>query len=175
MRQAEKERKKFYSRIPFLLNPGKKIPKKIAKKLKNSFQHYFQPKWDGISRKSEKKKFSPEFRSYSIPARNFRKKLKKNVKKLKNLFPALYLAKTGIDSPDFRSYSTRGRKFRKKQQKTSKNSKMSFRNYFQPKRDDIGQERQKKKKKKKKKFSNSVHSRPGQENSEKNSKKIKKN
>ena len=31
---AEKERKKFYSRIPFILDPGKKIPKNIAKKLK---------------------------------------------------------------------------------------------------------------------------------------------
>ena len=34
MRQAKKEKKKFYFRIPFKLNPGKKIPKKIAKKLK---------------------------------------------------------------------------------------------------------------------------------------------
>ena len=34
MRQAEKERKKFYSRIPFILVPSKKISKKIAKKLK---------------------------------------------------------------------------------------------------------------------------------------------
>ena len=49
MRQAEKEKKKFYFRIPFKLDSGKKIPKKIAKKLK----------------------------------------------KLKNLFPTLFLAKTG--------------------------------------------------------------------------------
>ena len=34
MRQAEKERKKFYFRIPFKPDSGKKIPKKIAKKLK---------------------------------------------------------------------------------------------------------------------------------------------
>ena len=34
MRQAEKERKKFNSRIPFILDPGKKIPKEIAKKFK---------------------------------------------------------------------------------------------------------------------------------------------
>ena len=34
LRQAEKEKKKFYSRIPFILDRGKKIPKKIAKKLK---------------------------------------------------------------------------------------------------------------------------------------------
>ena len=34
MRQAEKERKKFYFRIPFKPDSGKKIPKKFAKKLK---------------------------------------------------------------------------------------------------------------------------------------------
>ena len=34
MRQAEKENKKIYIRIPFKLDSGKKIPKKIAKKLK---------------------------------------------------------------------------------------------------------------------------------------------
>ena len=34
MRQAEKERKKFYSRIPFILDADKKIPKRIAEKLK---------------------------------------------------------------------------------------------------------------------------------------------
>ena len=49
MRQAEKEKKKFQSRIPFILDQGQKMPKKI-----------------------QKKKF----------------------KKLNNLFPALFLAKT---------------------------------------------------------------------------------
>jgi len=34
MRYAEKERKKFESRIPFKLDPSKKITKKIAKKFK---------------------------------------------------------------------------------------------------------------------------------------------
>ena len=34
MRQVEKEKKQFLSRIPFLLDLGKKIPKKIAKKFK---------------------------------------------------------------------------------------------------------------------------------------------
>ena len=34
MRKPEKERKKRYSRIPFILDPGKKIPKEIAKKFK---------------------------------------------------------------------------------------------------------------------------------------------
>ena len=74
------KKKNFYFRIPFILDSGEKIPKKIAKKLK----------------------------------------------KLKNLSPILFLAKTGWDRPrkrkknftsEFRSYSTRAREFRKKYQK----------------------------------------------------------
>ena len=34
MRQAKNERKKFQSRIPFVIDPGKEIPKKIVKKFK---------------------------------------------------------------------------------------------------------------------------------------------
>ena len=34
MRKAEKVKTKFYSRIPIILDPGKKIPKKIVKKFK---------------------------------------------------------------------------------------------------------------------------------------------
>ena len=110
MRQAEKERKKIQSRIPFILDPGKKILKKVEK----------------------------------------------DIKKLKNLFSALFLAKTRLDrprkreknfSPEFRSYSTRARKFRKNSKKNNKKlktKKTSFRPYFQPKRDEIGRERQKK-------------------------------
>ena len=64
MRLGEKGRKKFYSRIPFILDPGKKIPKKIAKELKklkkkNSFQQYSYPKRDEIGREREKKILVP--------------------------------------------------------------------------------------------------------------------
>ena len=44
MRQAEKKRKKFYSQVPFVLNPGQKIPKNMTKKLKklkNLFPNLF--------------------------------------------------------------------------------------------------------------------------------------
>ena len=44
LRQAKKERKKKPSRILFLLDPGKKIPKKIAKKLKNIIPAIFLSK-----------------------------------------------------------------------------------------------------------------------------------
>ena len=65
----EKEWKKILSRIPFLFEPGKKITKKIAKKfkkLKNLFLALFLAKtgWDK-PKKWKKKKFTPEFRSYS--------------------------------------------------------------------------------------------------------------
>ena len=83
MRWAEKVRKKFYSRILLIIDPSKKIKKKIAK----------------------------------------------NFKKLKNLFLVIFLAKTGLDQP------------RKREKK------------FSP---------------------NSVHTRHGQENSEKNSQKLQK-
>ena len=35
MRLADKEKKKIHSRIPFILDPGNKIPKKIEKNRKN--------------------------------------------------------------------------------------------------------------------------------------------
>ena len=50
-----------------------------------------------------------------------------------------------------------------------KKLKTSFRYYFSPKRDEIGRERGKKIL-----LPNAVHTRPGQENSEKNSKKFEK-
>ena len=34
MRSAKKVKTKFYSKIPFILDPGKKIPKKVVKKFK---------------------------------------------------------------------------------------------------------------------------------------------
>jgi len=58
------------------------------------------------------------------------------------------------------------RKFRKKLQK---NSKTYFHHYFSPKRDEIGRESEDKILDK-----NSIHTRPGQENSEKKCKKIQK-
>ena len=84
MRQAEKARKKFQTRIPFILDPGKKIPKKIAKKfenLKTYFRHYFQPKRDGIGREREKKNLDPN----SVPTKPGQKIPKKNNKKIQKI------------------------------------------------------------------------------------------
>ena len=78
----EREKKKFYFRISFILDSGEKIPKKLAKKLKKlkktSFRHYFLPKRDEIGREREKKILLPN----SIHARprqeNSEKKWQKN-------------------------------------------------------------------------------------------------
>ena len=57
------------------------------------------------------------------PCEKIPKKIGKKFNKLKNLIPALFLAKMGLDrprkreknfSPEFRSSSATGRKFRKK-------------------------------------------------------------
>ena len=70
---------------------------------------------------------------------NFEKNRKKKIKKLKNLFPELFLVKTGVDRPkkrekkfcpDFRSYSAWGRKFRKKIAKKFKKLKNLFPTLF---------------------------------------------
>ena len=82
-RWAEKSRKKFQPRIPFILGPGQKISKKIAKKLKklkHLFLVLFLAKTGIDSWRKRKKKFSPEFRSYSTQERKFRKKQQKNSK-----------------------------------------------------------------------------------------------
>ena len=75
-----------------------------------------------VEKVKEKKNYS-QIPFLFDPAKKIPKKIEKKVKKLKNPFPAFFLAKTGIDkpkkrkknfSPEFRSYLARGRKFRKK-------------------------------------------------------------
>ena len=76
MRQDEKEKKKFYSRIPFMLDPGKKIQKKNGKKIEKIKKKkplcdiiFFQ---NGMRQaEKEKKNFTSEFRSNPTRARKF--------------------------------------------------------------------------------------------------------
>ena len=82
----------------FILDPVKKIPKKIAKKIKiikNLFPALFIAKTGRDRTRKGEKNFRPQFRSYSTPARKFRKKIAKKCKKLKNLFQAIFIAETG--------------------------------------------------------------------------------
>ena len=91
MRQVEKGRKKFQSRISFILDPGKKIPKKIAKKFKkfqkSSFQNYFQPKWDEIGREREKKNLGPNSVHIGPRQGNSKRNSKKTKKPLSGIIP----------------------------------------------------------------------------------------
>ena len=67
MRLAEKARKNFLSRIPFIVGQGKKILKKVAKKfnkLKNLIPALFLAK-TGLDWPKKKKKISPKFRSWN--------------------------------------------------------------------------------------------------------------
>ena len=96
-RQAKKERKIFQSRISFILGPGKKIPKKNNKKI----QKIKKPHSDIISihtvmRQAEKKrkKFYSRSPFLTDSGQKIPKK-KKIAKKLKNIFPALFLSKPG--------------------------------------------------------------------------------
>ena len=101
--------------------------------------------------KGRKKKFQSGIPFILGPYKKISKKIEKKIKKLKNLFPELFLAKTGVDrpkkrekktfapisvhtrpgeenseknfSPEFCSYPTRARKFQKKQKKKIKKLK----------------------------------------------------
>ena len=135
MTKAKKVKTKFFSRIPFILDPGNKDPKKIAKKFKkliNLFPALFLAKMGWDRPRKKEKNFSAEFCSYPTRARKFQKKITKKFKKLKNLIPVLVLSKTGWERPrkrennfrpEFRSYSTRAWKFRKNSKKIQKINK----------------------------------------------------
>ena len=90
---------------------------------------------DEIGQKRKKKNLVPNS-VYTQPRQENSEKNCKKIRKIKKLFPALFLAKTGRDSPgkrekscspEFRSYSSLARKFLKKKQK---NEKTSLRHYF---------------------------------------------
>ena len=98
MRQAKKERKKFYFRIPFKPDSGKKIPKTIGKKLKKLKKPLFDINFSQNGMRSaeiEKKKFYSRIPFILDPGKKIPKKIAKKLKKLKNLFPTLFLAKIG--------------------------------------------------------------------------------
>ena len=80
MRQAEKEKKKFYFRIPFKPDSGKKIPKKIAKKLvklKKPFSDIIFSQNGVRSAVKERKKFYSRISFILDPGKKITKKIKK--------------------------------------------------------------------------------------------------
>ena len=97
MRLAEIERKKFYSRIPFILNPGKKILKKTEKKKKNQkitkpLSGIFLRKRDEIRRKGEKKILV----SKSVQTQPEKENSEKNSKKFKKPHSDIIFSQNGM-------------------------------------------------------------------------------
>ena len=97
--RPRKRKKNFTPEFHSCSTQARKFKKKMAKKLKKLKKKplcdiFFLPKWDEIGREREKKKFY--FRIPLILDRG-KKIPKKITKKFKNLFPTLYLAKTGWD------------------------------------------------------------------------------
>ena len=126
MRQAEKEGKKFQSRLPFILGPWQKIPKEIAKKFKNLFPALFLAK-TGRDRLKKEKKISPNS-VHTRPREENSEKNRKKIQKIKKLLSGVISSQNGMSQDE--------------------------------------------KERKKNLVPNSVHTQLGQENSEKNSKKI---
>ena len=98
MRQAEKEKKKILLPNSVHTRLGQKNFEKNSKKFKKikktSFQLYFQPKRDETGQERGKKfYFRIPFKPDS--GKKIPKKIAKKLKRLKNLFPTLFLAKTG--------------------------------------------------------------------------------
>ena len=88
IRQAKEMKTKFQSRILFILDPGKKIPKKIVKNSKNyktPSWNYFQPKRDEIGRKSENKILVP----ISVHTQPGQENSEKNSKKIQKIIKPL--------------------------------------------------------------------------------------
>ena len=76
----------MYSRIPFILDPGKKIPKKRAKKLKELKKPLSEINFsqNGVrSAEIEKKKFYSRIPFILDPGKKIPKKIAKKLKKLK--------------------------------------------------------------------------------------------
>ena len=85
MRQTEKVKTKFYSRIPFKLDPGKKIAKKNSKKIQKIIKRLpgtiFSPNGMRLAKK-KKKKFYSRIPLKLDPGKNIPKKIEIKFKKL---------------------------------------------------------------------------------------------
>ena len=97
--RPKKRKKKFLSRIPFILGPGKKIPNKIAEKsnkLKNLFPSLVLAKtgWDRL-RKREKK-FQPRILFVTNPS----KKIPKKIQKIKKINSGIISIQNGLSEAE---------------------------------------------------------------------------
>ena len=86
--------------MSFILDPAKKIPKKILKKFENFKNHFltlFFAKMGRDRPRKRKKKFCFRIPFKLDSDKKIPKKIAKKLKKLKNLFSTLFFAKMGRD------------------------------------------------------------------------------
>ena len=98
MRQAEKERKEFQTRIPLTLNSGGVNSEKNSKKIQKIREQLFGIIFSQIEmRQAEKegKEFQTPIPLTLEPAEKIPKKQQKKMKKLVKNYSALFLAKSG--------------------------------------------------------------------------------
>ena len=99
MKKAEKVKTKFYSRIPFLLDPGKKISKKNSKKIQKITNPlpgiFFLPKRDEIGRKSENK-ILLQNSVHTRPRQENSEKNSKKMQKISKPLPGIIFSPNGI-------------------------------------------------------------------------------
>ena len=99
MIQAKKEKKKILVANSVHTQHGKENSEKNSKKSqkikKNSFWHYFFGKMRLDRPRKGKKKLQSQIRLILDPGKKISKNIAKKFKNFKNLFPGLFLAKTG--------------------------------------------------------------------------------
>ena len=101
MRQAEKERKKFQTRIPLILDPGEQISKKNAekfKKLKNNIPSLFLAKTlrqDEIGREGDNRILDPNS-AHTRPGEQIPKKNSKKISKIKKQIFFVIFSQNGM-------------------------------------------------------------------------------
>ena len=98
MRQAEKGKKQFQTRIPFTFDQGKKIPEKNRnknQKIKKPLSGIIFNQNEMRQAEKEGKKFYSQIPFVLDPGKKIPKKIAKKLKKLKNLFPILISGEMG--------------------------------------------------------------------------------
>ena len=84
--------------MPFILDPGKKIPKKIVKKLKklkNHFPTFFLAKTGWDRPRKRKKKLLPNSVQTRLGQENFEKNIK-NIEKIKKPLSDIIFSQNGM-------------------------------------------------------------------------------
>ena len=96
MRRAEKEKKKFYFRIPFKPDSGKKIPKKIAKKLEKLKKPLSDMNFSQNGLRKRKKKILLPNSVHTRPRQENSEKNSKKIEKIKKPLSDIIFSQNGM-------------------------------------------------------------------------------